>query len=37
MFSSIGLKMKHGPSSTQLRADFVLPGTWDEFVGDDFY
>ena len=29
--------MKHGPSSTQLRADFVFPGTWDEFVGDDFY
>ena len=37
MFNSITLKMKHGPSSTQLRADFVFPSTWDEFVGDDFY
>ena len=35
--SSIALKMKHGPSSTQLQADFVFPGTWDEFIGDDFY
>ena len=23
--------------ATQLRANFVFPGTWDEFVGDDFY
>ena len=37
MFNSITLKMKHGPSSTQLRADFIFPGTWDEFIGDDFY
>ena len=29
--------MKNGPSSTQLRVDFVFPGTWDKFVGDDFY
>ena len=35
--NSTALKLKHGPSSTQLRADFVFPGAWDEFVGDDFY
>ena len=29
--------MKYGLSSTQLWADFVFPGTGDEFVGDDFY
>ena len=30
--------MKHGPSSTELPADFIFSGsTWDEYVGDDFY
>ena len=27
MFNSITLKIKHGPSSTQLRDDFVFPST----------
>ena len=37
MFNSITFKMEHGLSSTQLWADFVFPGRWDEFIGDDFY